>query len=122
MTDPRPVAVPTLDDLAAHPDRAAALPPDVRRALTLRALAVIGTLAVADGPNAAARTESAPVGDLLDVDEAARRLGVSRSWLYRNARRLPFTVRMGVMLRFDPRGLAKYVASWAGSARAGSTC
>ena len=31
----------------------------------------------------------------LPVKEAARRLGVSPAWIYRHARKLPFTVRIG---------------------------
>jgi hypothetical protein len=38
----------TLDEIAADPTRAAGLPCEARRALTLRALAVIGILAVAE--------------------------------------------------------------------------
>lgn len=41
----------------------------------------------------------------LNIEEASRRLGVSRDWLYRNARRLPFTIRIGRRLLFSARGL-----------------
>jgi hypothetical protein len=53
--------------------------------------------------------------DLLNVEQAARRLGVAPSWLYRKAKGLPFTVRVGGRLRFDPRRLARYVADRAGT-------
>lgn len=43
-------AAPTLDDIAADPTRAAGLPSEMRRALTLRALTVIGVLAVVEAP------------------------------------------------------------------------
>jgi excisionase family DNA binding protein len=48
---------------------------------------------------------------LLDVEEAARRIGKSTSWLYRavRARRIPFARKIGHGLRFDPAGLARWV-------------
>jgi predicted DNA-binding transcriptional regulator AlpA len=49
---------------------------------------------------------------LLDVRQAAERLGVSEDWLYRNAPKLPFTRRVGRRaLRFDAPGLARWVAT-----------
>lgn len=109
------VAVPTLDALAERPELAASLPTGVRQAFVLRALTIIAACAtVTDG---APTRPAAPAAadDLLDVDTAARRLGMSRSWLYRNARRLPFTVPVGSLLRFDPRGIARYIADRAGA-------
>ena len=44
----------------------------------------------------------------LDVAEAARRLGVSKDWLYRHANGLPFTVRVGRRLVFSARGLERW--------------
>jgi excisionase family DNA binding protein len=67
----------------------------------------------------AARVLSAPVGPalspggaehLLGVEEAAARLGMSTDWLYRHAKRLPFTRRVGRAVRFDAAGLARWVA------------
>lgn len=42
---------------------------------------------------------------LLTIDEAAARLKCSSDWLYRRAKRLPFTVRVGRNLRFSERGI-----------------
>ncbi len=42
---------------------------------------------------------------LLTVEEAAARLKCSEVWLYKRAKRLPFTVRVGRSLRFSERGL-----------------
>ena len=44
----------------------------------------------------------------LSVDEAARRLGVSRDYLYHHAPKLPFTVRIGRRLLFSARGLEQW--------------
>lgn len=49
---------------------------------------------------------------LLDAEEASKMLSVSQDWLYRNARRLPFTRKLGPkMLRFSCQGIQKYLAT-----------
>ena len=48
---------------------------------------------------------------LLDAEEAANRLSVSEDWLYRNAKKLPFTRKLGPkMLRFSSDGIQKYLS------------
>jgi excisionase family DNA binding protein len=42
----------------------------------------------------------------LSVDQAARQLGVSRDWLYKN--KLPFKVRIGRRVLFSARGLERW--------------
>jgi excisionase family DNA binding protein len=58
-------------------------------------------------------TERGPdEGDnLLTIDEAAARLKCSSDWLYRRAKRLPFTVRIGRNLRFSERGIEEAIRS-----------
>lgn len=47
---------------------------------------------------------------LLSADEAAQFLHVSPDWLYRNARRLPFTRKVGNrMIRFSYQGALKWL-------------
>jgi hypothetical protein len=48
--------------------------------------------------------------ELLDVAEAARRLGRSTDYLYRNAHAYPFTRRDGRAVRFSARGIERYIA------------
>lgn len=48
---------------------------------------------------------------LLDVVEAAKRLAVSTDTLYRKARELPFTVRIGGNVRFSAQGISRYIAT-----------
>ena len=49
---------------------------------------------------------------LLDAEEAARILSVSADWLYRHAKRLPFTRKLGSkMLRFSYQGILKWLAT-----------
>jgi hypothetical protein len=77
------------------------------------------TVLSAKAAAAAARILSAPrVGDVdhkgpdgnVPVHDAARRLGVSPDWLYKNAHRLPFALRIGRRLLFSARGLERWNA------------
>jgi excisionase family DNA binding protein len=112
MTAGHPVSVPTLDAIAGDPMQAAGLPVEVARALLARCVLAQGVLvarlleAVGDGVGPSRSDEA---DQLLTVEEAARRLGVSKDWVYRRAARLPFTVRLGSALRFSAQGLARYL-------------
>jgi len=49
---------------------------------------------------------------LLDPEEAASLLSVSEDWLYHNARKLPFTRKLGPrLLRFSYYGMIKWMES-----------
>lgn len=53
-----------------------------------------------------------PEDRLLAVAEAAKRLGVTPDWLYRHAKQLPFTVKLGrKTLRFSSVKLERYLAT-----------
>ncbi len=47
---------------------------------------------------------------LLTAREVATRLGCSTRYVYANAGRFPFTVRLGRVVRFDASGLARWLA------------
>ncbi len=74
---------------------------------TAKARAWVRLTAPAPGsPSAAEHDET------VDVDDAARLLGMSPGWLYRNARRLPFTRRVGPRaLRFSVAGIRRYLTN-----------
>jgi predicted DNA-binding transcriptional regulator AlpA len=60
---------------------------------------------------AARAPEQAP-DRLLSADEAATLLAVSEDWLYRHARKLPFTVKLGPkQLRFSCAGLLRWLST-----------
>lgn len=111
-------AVPTLDDLAADPAKAAGLPVGVVQTMLFRCVtlqsALLGVLATA-GANGTGASEP---DTLLDVTAAAQRLGVSEDWLYRKSPKLPFTVRQGRLVRFSSDGLSRYIRSRQGRAPA----
>lgn len=47
--------------------------------------------------------------ELLPVEEASRRLGVSKDYLYRHGGDFPFTRRMGRKLLFSSLGIERYI-------------
>jgi predicted DNA-binding transcriptional regulator AlpA len=49
---------------------------------------------------------------LLTAEEAAKVLSVSPDWLYRNAKKLAFTYKLGPkMVRFSYQGILKYMTA-----------
>jgi predicted DNA-binding transcriptional regulator AlpA len=61
-------------------------------------------IAIAQG----APPEAKDPDENISAAEAARRLGVSRDWLYK-ARNLPFRVRVGRRVVFSAKGLARWM-------------
>lgn len=106
-------AVPTLGQLAADPGRIKDLSPEVARELLAQIVGLQTVLlARALQPHAGVNGQpEAPMEDrLLDVREAARKLGLSADYLYRHAKALPFTVRIPPrQLRFSLRGIERYI-------------
>ncbi len=101
--------VPSLDELAANPERAADIPPGTAAALLAR-LAGLQPVLLARALAPAGDGDGAAAPDrLLTVKEAAEQLGHSADWLYRHAPKLPFTVRTGRDVRFSAAGLARWI-------------
>ena len=58
----------------------------------------------------AARTAQQDADRFLDAKEAAEMLSMSEDWLYRQAKKLPFTRKLGPkMLRFSQQGIVKWM-------------
>lgn len=100
-TEQRLASVPSLDEIARDPGCAGGLPVRTLAALQGRAAAVLTALAAA----ALAATETAQearaskptpaAGDrTLNADQIAAKLGQTRRWVFRNARKLPFVRRI----------------------------
>jgi predicted DNA-binding transcriptional regulator AlpA len=58
---------------------------------------------------AAATTTQQAHDELISIEQAAGRLGLSPSYLYRNHQQFPFTRRVGRSLRFSSHGLQSYI-------------
>src|SRR5215471_10069175 len=60
----------------------------------------------------AATTTRHEADRMLTAEEAAEMLSMSTDWLYRNAKKLPFTRKLGPkMLRFSYQGIKKWLAT-----------
>jgi excisionase family DNA binding protein len=102
-----------LADLVENPGKVASVPPTRIPALLSQLSAVQSAMAAR--LVAADRGEPTSTDDtLLTVDQAAERLGVSKDWLFRRSRTLPFVVRLGRHLRFSNRGIDRYLRSRTG--------
>ncbi len=86
----------------------------IREAGTERLPALIGELeslkAQAWARLTAQPREAQQRDELLDVERAALRLSVSKDYLYRQAKSLPFTKRMGRKLLFSSNGIDQYLS------------
>lgn len=49
--------------------------------------------------------------ELVDIQEAARRLGVSKDYLYRHAGKFQFTKRIGRKVLFSSLGISRYITA-----------
>jgi hypothetical protein len=108
-----PTVIPTLDELAADPTRAQNLSANLIQAMLCRC-AMAQTVLLGSLLNSFAQIaapEPVETEALINVAAAAQRLGVSKDWLYRHARNLPFTVRQGRRLLFSARGIDRYIRS-----------
>jgi predicted DNA-binding transcriptional regulator AlpA len=102
--------VPTLDEVAHHPELAAELAPGMLKALLVKH-ATVGTILLGALLVAGENGKPPEPDVLLDVETAAKRLATTEDWLYRHARQLPFAVRQGRSLRFSSAGIERYIRS-----------
>ncbi len=105
--------IPRLDDIAADPTKASALPLEVIKALLVRCHVVEGALV--SGLLVAQTTPRAEPDEpdtLLTPHEVAQRCNADVSWVYAHAKRWPFTRRLSrKVLRFSARGLDKWLTA-----------
>lgn len=86
--------------------------PDLAANLGRALGAVMARAALSSIPIGANAEQARVTAALLTVDEAAERLGVPASWLYRHAKSLPFSRKLGHRtLRFDATALEKWAAN-----------
>jgi predicted DNA-binding transcriptional regulator AlpA len=78
--------------------------------LVLRIAGILAALSTRAGATDRVASEVAGDNELLDASETARRLAVSRDWVYRYGKTLPFAVRVGTRhLRFSSHGLERWL-------------
>jgi predicted DNA-binding transcriptional regulator AlpA len=105
----RPSAVPSLDAIAADPSLVETLPRETQAEIALRlsrAAMDIMFIVLATAPTPSRRPEDR----LLDVKEAAAKLGRTPAWLYAHWRELPFSVtEPGQRPRFSERAIDAWI-------------
>ena len=109
--------VPTLVDIARNPERVVDVPLSAVPSLMAHAAALQAALAarladIAIHCEEPARAHPPEAERLLTPPDAAALLGVTVTWLYRHAGRLPFARRLSrKALRFSEAGLRRWLAA-----------
>ncbi len=104
-----PIAVPSLDEIAARPESAGDLPIEVVSALLARCAAVQLALAAKIGRTPITEPQIHETR-LLTVEQAADKLAVTPEWLYRRGKRLGLAVKLdNGTLRFSSAALETYI-------------
>jgi predicted DNA-binding transcriptional regulator AlpA len=101
-------AVPTLDAIAADPGAVRNLPDATVSALVLKCATVLAALSTrtVQAPAAAPAADDAL---LLDTRGIARKLGLSRSWVYQHQGELPPPVSVGGCKRWRPADIERWI-------------
>ena len=109
------VSVPKLSDLLEHPERVSLLPPEAIPMMLGELERLRATLwARLSLPQSNGHGPGEGGDRLLDVREAAAKLGASQDYLYRNSSKLPFTVRLGRKVLFSENGIERYIRARTG--------
>ena len=98
-------ALPTLDELVSDPRKALDLSPEVRRSYLIGVVALLPVLIL---PSEGGTKLAVPDDALIGVDEVARLIGLSASWVEKHPDALP--ARRSV--EGNPRWLKSEVVAW----------
>jgi predicted DNA-binding transcriptional regulator AlpA len=100
-----------LQRLVADPTKLRSLPHGLERALREHLESALGAEPAVTQGDAPPPVPGSGPDDLLTLDETAAVLRVSRRWLYRHARQLPFARKLSPkVLRFSRSGAARWLA------------
>lgn len=107
------IAVPKIDEIADSPGLLADLPISTLAGLLAKCAAAQAAIAaaMANAPVPTSTGQAAATHDrVVDVKEAAERLDMHPDTLYRAAKDMPFTVRLGPgRVRFSSRGIDEFI-------------
>ena len=106
----------SIDGLLEQPERVSEVPADEVPGLLVRLGALLAALAArqaasASNGNKVLQVEPTDNRDRnLTADEAAKMLGMKKSWLYRHSGEFPFTRRLSrKALRFSEKGIRRWL-------------
>jgi predicted DNA-binding transcriptional regulator AlpA len=100
----------SIDEVADSPHRANQLSPEKAREMMVRIAVAMAALSARIVEPSSHSRRDAQHDRLLDVNEAAARLGISPRTLYEKSRDYAFTVKNGGSLRFSEAGIDKWIA------------
>jgi predicted DNA-binding transcriptional regulator AlpA len=105
-----------LASLSANPERAEQVPLEAIPSILgeVRRIEAVLWARLINMSRTKNETGGAEEDRLLDVREAALMLAVSADYLYRNAKRFPFTLRVGSRVRFSRRGIERFIRQRSG--------
>ena len=102
-------AILSLDEIIRDPFRVETLSADEAREMLARIVSIQSVL-LAKAFSGNENGHQPKENNLLNVEQAAKRMGCSKDWLYRNSKTLPFVRRISHrQLRFDPAGIDRYL-------------
>ncbi len=104
-----------LTDLVRDPSRVANVAREQIPALLTQLSAVQASMAARLVTVSSEDRASNSEDTLLDIADAANRLGVSEDWLYRRTKVLPFVVRVGRHVRFSANGIDRFIRNRMGA-------
>lgn len=107
MNDDRPHV--RLLDLIRDPSQVAQVSPDQIPAILAQLSAVQASMAARLAGASRETAGERGQDSLIGVEEAAKRLDVSKDWLYRRTSKLPFVVRVGRHVRFSSNGIDRFI-------------
>jgi predicted DNA-binding transcriptional regulator AlpA len=102
-------SVPTLDEIASDPGRVDSLPSHVAAVLAVRAASALCALQIAAARPPVRATEEPD--ELLDSAALATLLGVSKSWVDHNLRKLPQARMIGSKRRWRRSDVRRWMAT-----------
>jgi hypothetical protein len=117
----------SLDAVAARPDMARELSPEVRQEIKFLSKLVLAACEAADAittphrtPVITTSTTQRPTVEgadepLLNAHQAAEFLNTTENWVKRHARKIPGAVKVGLSWRFQPAGLRKHLRDRTGA-------
>jgi len=106
---PKVHAIPPFDELIQCPEKIQSLPREVAFYFLTVLSGIQASLVARIGLGNTDPHEREEQDSLLTVQGASMRLQTTPDWLYRNANKLPFTVRNGRQLRFSSKGIDRYI-------------
>ena len=108
---PKLIEVPSWDSVLNDPNKTMELSPAAARLVLALLAARLPILIVAATKEETGQTEIAAPSHLINVETVMQQYNVTRAWVYRHKKQLPYSQPSRKVLLFDPVKLAKWFAN-----------